>query len=70
MILQQMGSMQGSVTNYTYRAKKFGKVVYEPKHWFHTYICNITLVHKMVVEKRLYGQIYFSALPSYKIPEI
>jgi len=49
-----MGGMQVSVVNYTHRAKKFGKVVYKPKHWFHTYICNISLVHKMVVEKRLY----------------
>jgi len=46
--------MQVSVIYYTYRTKKFGKVVYKPKHWFHTYICNITLVHKMVVEESLY----------------
>lgn len=62
--------MQISVINYTYRAKKFGKVVYKPKHWFHKYICNITLVQMMVVEKRLYWDIYFSPLPFYSIPEI
>jgi hypothetical protein len=70
LLCQSQIKIVSNVSHFTYRAKKFGEVVYKPKHGLHTHISHITLVHKMIVEKGVYWQVYFSPLPSYRIPEI